>query len=310
MDRVFYFLLIPLFSLLFGCSTEPPKIPRTGEEYLLQYSLDRLECDWEGAFLGQGEEALWTWTMTPENYTETAVFIHGYLDHSALSYSLFEFLLQERIRIVAFDLPGHGRSGGRRASLHDFDEYRDSLDRVVTYWGLSWGETLFIGHSTGASLIMDRLIEGVPMKGAVLAGPLVQFRWYKLSASLVSIVFKGERSVPVSKRKSSRDKEFKRKKRSDPLFIERMPLNWPRTMFDWYETLPEGKASFDGPILVLQGEKDHVVYYERNIPRIVDWFPQTEVLLYPHLKHHILNEADTKGMYGDLRSWINQSFFS
>ncbi|MDC7218921.1 MAG: alpha/beta fold hydrolase [Spirochaetales bacterium] len=308
MDKRFAIILL-LLPLLASCVTrQDPKVFENDEgHYRSYYALDGLESAFKGTLI-EGDIPLWTWSSTPADYELTVLFIHGYLDHSALTAPLIQFLDGKSCRIIAFDLPGHGRSGGKRASLEDFEEYREALERVMVYWDLTYEETLFIGHSTGGALILDRLVEGADMKGAVLAAPLVQFRWYRLSSTLLSIFAKGE--VPVSRRRSSHNREFNRMKVHDPLFIKRMPLNWPLAIMDWYEGLPSGAIDYDGPVLILQGEKDHVVYYEKNVPRVMEWYPHADVHYYSQFMHHILNEKETSRLYADLGRWLDQSFFS
>ena len=94
-----------------------------GEGYFSYYGLDSLSGERACDYSGYGEQSLWTWSVSPSRPRGTVVFLHGYLDHSALSLALFAFLNDRGYRIVAYDLPGHGLSGGQRAGLEDFDQY-------------------------------------------------------------------------------------------------------------------------------------------------------------------------------------------
>ena len=298
-------ILCLLFSFFItGCTTVEKRTAWEPGDYFSYYGVDSLGGERTYGFIGEGEDSLWTWSVTPPEAKGTVLFIHGYLDHSALSLRLLTFLNREKYRIITFDLPGHGLSGGQRAGMNDFDEYRKSLSRVMAYWGLESEETVFIGHSTGGAVVLDRLLSGEKAKGAVLAAPLIRFHHFKRAAFLLNHLPEKVGSLKTSKRPTSSDREFTEKKRRDPLGIERMPVNWPRALIAWEKSLPDGPAPIETTLLVVQGGKDRVVAYEDNTARILTWFPRAEIRFYPGLKHHILNEADADELYGDMERFL------
>ncbi len=298
-------ILCLLFSLFMaGCTTVERRTSWEPDDYFSYYGVEHLAGERSYGFIGEGEDSLWTWSVTPPEVEGTVLFLHGYLDHSALSSRLLTFLNREKYRIVTYDLPGHGLSGGQRAGMDNFDEYRESLSRVMAYWHLEPEEIVFIGHSTGGAVVLDRLLSGQKAKGAVLAAPLIRFNHFKRAAFLLNHLPEKVGSLKTSKRPTTSDREFTEKKRRDPLGIERMPVNWPRALIVWEKALPDGPAPVETPLLVVQGGKDRVVAYEDNTARISLWFPRAVIKYYPGLKHHILNEADSDELYGDMERFL------
>ena len=306
MEKPFYRVFLILAALLIGgCATGPKeKLQVTEEEYFARYGLNRLSGVRSYGRIGTGGKSLWTWSVTPPESSQTVVFLHGYLDHSALSLSLFEFLNKRNYRIIAFDLPGHGLSGGERGGLENFEEYRNSLDRIMAYWNLNYEDTLFVGHSTGGAILLDKLLRGQSVKGVILAAPLVRFSHFGGAVFLLETLFRDKESIKVSRRPTTSNGEYNKRKEEDPLGIERIPLDWSRAIVAWEKSLPEGEIPCETPLLVVQGREDRVVSYGENIPRIGRWFPETEIRYYPGLKHTILNEAETEGMYGDIMHFL------
>lgn len=75
--------------------------------------------------------------------------LHGWLDNAASFLPLLPALACRRV--VALDLPGHGRSSHRHAShFGAFVDYVEDIARVVE--GLSLGQIDLIGHSMGGAL--------------------------------------------------------------------------------------------------------------------------------------------------------------
>lgn len=298
------YLLLLLSITLIGCATTiPAKSWLTQNEYRAYYHLDRLPGSWSGDFVDVGEYDIWTWSITPVNPSQTLLILHGFLDHSALNLQFYEYALNRGCRIVLFDLPGHGRSGGERAGLSDFNEYRSALAAVMGRWNLKAEETVFVGHSTGGAIIMDAIMEGMKPKAVLLASPLVRFRQF--GGTAFALNFASSRwKVGVSKRECCRNESFNRMKRSDPMGHGRMPLSWPKAIVRWERSLTKGEVDYHGPFLVLQGEKDHVVDYKHNLKRISQWFPSSLTNTYPGLMHHILNELPGDQVYGDITDFF------
>lgn len=75
--------------------------------------------------------------------------LHGWLDNAASFLPLLPALAGRRV--VALDLPGHGRSSHRHAShFGAFVDYVEDIARVVE--GLSLGQVDLLGHSMGGAL--------------------------------------------------------------------------------------------------------------------------------------------------------------
>ncbi|MEH6471804.1 MAG: alpha/beta hydrolase [Halopseudomonas sp.] len=75
--------------------------------------------------------------------------VHGWLDNAA-SFDLIAPLLPD-LRIVAIDMPGHGRSSHRAAGVaYHFVDY--VADVIAAADGLGWQRFSFISHSLGAGV--------------------------------------------------------------------------------------------------------------------------------------------------------------
>lgn len=76
--------------------------------------------------------------------------IHGWLDNAA-SFDALAPLLAECFRIVALDLPGHGRSQHRPPGVrYHFVDYLDDVLAAID--ALGWAECSLLGHSLGGGI--------------------------------------------------------------------------------------------------------------------------------------------------------------
>lgn len=115
-----------------------------------------------GTLLVRGiDVATYTWGTG----SRTVLLLHGWRGRASQFAPLVRELVAEGFRVVAFDAPAHGSSGGRHTDIRDWVDAAEQLDR--THGPFS----ALIGHSFGglAALTVARTSGSVPAV-AVVAG--------------------------------------------------------------------------------------------------------------------------------------------
>ena len=76
---------------------------------------------------GSGALQVYSWPAeTPD--APTVLVVHGWISHAARMADIVRALHERGLRVVAFDAPAHGRSGGTQADMHDF---RTAIQTVI-----------------------------------------------------------------------------------------------------------------------------------------------------------------------------------
>jgi pimeloyl-ACP methyl ester carboxylesterase len=83
--------------------------------------------------------------FTDEGHGRVIVLLHGYMESSRM-WKEFTPVLRTAYRVIAIDLPGHGKSGSL-APVHDMDLVAQCVHKVLT--DLKITKCLMIGHSMG-----------------------------------------------------------------------------------------------------------------------------------------------------------------
>ena len=107
------------------------------------------------------------------------ILIHGLGEHIQRYNHWSNLFNEKRIAFTGLDLPGHGRSDGRRGHISSFRITDEMLDIIITSTRKTFpGVPLFLyGHSLGGGILLDFLIRRKPqIKGAIVTSP-----WLKLS---------------------------------------------------------------------------------------------------------------------------------
>lgn len=112
-----------------------------------------------------GALQVYTWPAASAE-APTVLVVHGWISHTARMADMVRALHERGLRVIAFDAPAHGRSGGTQADMHDF---RTALQTVIAACGPVHG---VLAHSFGALSTASWLAEHRPasMRAVVLVG--------------------------------------------------------------------------------------------------------------------------------------------
>lgn len=228
----------------------------------------------------------------------TAFLLHGYLDHTGIYGHLISHCLQQGLAVVIFDMPGHGLSSGKTASIKSFDQYVQAFTDCLKiadkqHLNQPW---LLLGQSTGCAVIIDFLLgkgksSNYHFKHIVLMAPLLRPRRWFLSQLLMMTAGWAKSSTRRHFSANSHDQEFlKFLKENDALQSQTLEIDWIKAMRKYYKRF-EKQENCELPVDIIQGTDDNTVDWKYNLPRLEERFPQAITHLIPDAKHHMVNES-------------------
>jgi pimeloyl-ACP methyl ester carboxylesterase len=186
----------------------------------------------------------------------TVIIVHGWISHAGRLRHAIAALHAQGFRIVAFDGPGHGRSGGHYADLHAF---RDAISAVNAEFG---PVSAILAHSYGALTAAVWMVEQRPTKlrAAVLVG-MPRDIGYVLESFTIAMALR-------------------------PRVIERLRSLFYARYGAWPEFYESGAlaAQIPVPVLLVHGEVDEFVPLAHARP-IHERFALGELSIRPNLKH-------------------------
>ncbi|MDB4784748.1 lysophospholipase [Akkermansiaceae bacterium] len=204
-------------------------------------------------------------TLNPEITVRGGlIFFHGQGDFIDRYPSILKGFVDAGYRCILTDMPGHGRSKGKRGvipSLGFADELlQDSLSLLED-------EIVIAGHSMGGLMAMRFLFQNVNLFEAAwisspLLDPMLQAnRWMKIALPLAAQI---SPSTTVSTGVSNSDCGDKIDRaetdEDQALFHDRISIGWARELRDAAQEVREelAKMAFKKPILFTQGDSDSV----------------------------------------------------
>jgi len=110
----------------------------------------------------------------PVKHSKAVVgLIRGFTEHIGRYIHVAQFLNENGFAVVAYDLPGHGNTPGKRGHVDTYDILLDSVHTLLDFMRAQHPDTpvFLFGHSIGGNILANFLIRRKPdIQGAVLQG--------------------------------------------------------------------------------------------------------------------------------------------
>jgi alpha-beta hydrolase superfamily lysophospholipase len=265
-------------------------------------------------FAGVGGVSLFRQVWRPAGLARAVLInIHGLGDHSGLYPTLVEHFQSRGITVHAMDLRGNGRSGGQRAYVERWDEYREDLHRFV---GLvreeEGGRPLFLlGNSLGALIVLEYVLhhpEG--LRGVIAASP--PLGRVGVPAPLMALGRIFSRVWPRFSIRTgmdlsglARDPVVVQTVLADPLFHRVGTARLSTEVVAAISRVQAAAPTFPLPLLVLHGSADRMVPPEGSrefVARV--GHPDRELREYPGHFHVLFADLDHERVLTDVERWI------
>lgn len=243
------------------------------------------------------------------------IVVHGLGEHISRYAATAERLVSCGYAVVGFDLPGHGRSGGRREHVERFADYTETLTafRVQQVADAPESPHFLLGHSMGGLIVARALLDPIEsVRGAILSAPAVGLEAAvpcatRLLASLVAAVAPGIGIYSVDPADLSRDPDVVAAYVADPLVHHgRTPARLMVAMLRASQQVSADAARIRLPLLVLTGGEDRIADPGAARRLIEHVGAQDRTLhVYDGLRHEILNEPERERVLTDLVTWLD-----
>jgi alpha-beta hydrolase superfamily lysophospholipase len=270
----------------------------------------------EGTFDGAGYVKIFEqwWRPARRHPRAVVVLLHGLKDHSTRAAELAERLAEKDIAVYAFDLRGHGSSGGRRGYVETFDEYDVDLEKFVAEVR-DWepNERLFIfAQGLGGLIAVDDLLKKrVQVDGLILSGADLRFDMNgvkRAAVNLAGTIVPLLASFEIDEARLCRDPAAAKSRDADPLIVEGAgPARTEREVLNEMDFVAEHAAELNVPLLVLHGGADKISDAAGS-KRLFEMAASLDksLKIYDGLYHDLLHEPEKEQVMRDVTAWIEE----
>jgi alpha-beta hydrolase superfamily lysophospholipase len=200
-----------------------------------------------------------------ENIRAVVIFVHDLCDHVQRYSSWIEKFSGRNFGFVAFDLPGHGRSDGKRGNIKSYSLPREMLDTLIKENKKTFpGVPVFLyGYGMGGVIVLEYILKRNP----VVAGAVISSPWLKLSfkpygkRNLLSRAISGlypsfTKPAGLDSSHFSHDQGFRDKYLADPLIHGQISVSLYKSALSAADYSLRKAPDLKVPVLMMHGSGD------------------------------------------------------
>ncbi len=241
--------------------------------------------------------------------------VHGLGEHSSRYTHVADFLNRAGYTVLAFDLRGHGRSGGKRGHSPSSEAILDDINLLLDEANRRYpGKKRFLyGHSMGGLLVLYYALARKPkLAGVISTSPglrspvLEQKLKLAFAKTLASVLPTMSLPTGLNSEDISRDPQVVQKYQQDPLVHDQATLamaNSAVAIVPW--TLAHA-GELNVPLLIMHGAADRITYPSGSQEFASRVKGDCTLKLWDGLYHETHNEPEKEMVLAYLVDWLNQ----
>lgn len=244
----------------------------------------------------------------------TVMLIHGLAEHIGRYDYLANALTAANYAVYAVDLRGHGRSGGKRSFVREYDEFMSDLERFAALVNTEHPHLpmVVLGHSMGGHLALGYTLRfPTRVAGLALSGPALKAGsditpFKQLLLRVLARVAPGLRPEGLNADAVSRDPAVVAAYKADPLvYSGKVSAGLGNALLTEMDTFPDRYAELSMPVIVMHGTADELTD-PAGSRELAAGATNTTVTshFYEGLFHEIFNEPERDDVIADLVTWL------
>jgi acylglycerol lipase len=237
----------------------------------------------------------------------TVLIVHGIGEHSGRYERTGRLMAEAGLDVHAFDLRGHGLSGGRRVYVRRWDDFLDDLEVRLGQVRREGRPLVLFGHSMGALIALTYLCSDRPAPDLLVLSALPLDAstpaWQRLLAPVLSRVAPTLLVAnPISGEQLSHDPAVGIAYFADPLVQPRSTARLGAELFRAMKRARSELGRLHVPTLVIHGGADTLVPTAVSEP--LAGVAGVERRVLPNLRHETLNEPQGPEVVAGVVEWL------
>ena len=256
-------------------------------------------------------------SWSPSGEPEMVIaLIHGLGEHSGRYRHWAEKFFWIKVAFAAFDLRGHGLSGGRRGNIPSMEialsDIESFLEKVATKFpGIP---VILYGNSLGGNLALNYVIE----RHSNLAGLIITSPWLRLSMpvpvyKMVLASLFGSLAPSITQPNGldfgylSRDKKVAEQYKSDSLVHDRISAGLFLSATRGGEKAIRMAGNIHIPVLLMHGTADAITSPEGSKSFSENAGNNVTLKLWDGFYHELHNEPEKDDVFSFIAGWLSKN---
>jgi alpha-beta hydrolase superfamily lysophospholipase len=240
--------------------------------------------------------------------------LHGFADHISRYGDFAAFLTSHQIAVIGIDLPGHGKSSGKRGHITGYP------------WSLSFVQPLLVetrrkfndlpiflyGHGIGGNFVLrytfrhtSREINGVIVASPWLHPMIMPVGWKTISLNLVGKILPSfTLYFDLDPKKLSHHPGEVKKYLKDRLVHNKISIRLYKDLIKSYGWISENAGLMSYPILIMHGREDKITSSDATIELGGKIASGIKLKIWEGMGHELHHEKNKSQVLEYTVSWI------
>ena len=249
-----------------------------------------------------------------ESIRAVVIFVHDICDHIQRYSYWIEKFTDRNFGFVGFDLPGHGRSDGKRGNIKNYSLTSEMIDTLIkenkkTFPGIP---VFLYGYGLGGGIVIEYMLKRNP----VIAGAVISSPWLKLSfepqmkkdlltKTIASLYSSYTRPAGLNSNHFSHDPGFREKYISDPLIHGQISVSLYKCAVSAADYSLKNAANLTVPVLLLHGSGDLITSPE-GTREFAGKTKMAELKIWEDGYHELHGEPFKEELFEYISKWIEK----
>ena len=250
----------------------------------------------------------------PENSPKgVIVLVHGLGEHiGRYSTHFAEHFSNEGFSILAFDLPGHGKSSGKRGHIEQYEDFNKLVSAGISYTKQKYPylPIFLYGHSLGGLIVLEYSIQIKPViNGVIASAPVLDVSEpippVKLTlANIMNKIFPSfTLDSGLDRNMLSRDKSVIERYNADPLVHGHTSSRMGMYIIEKGAFVRDNAKKVSLPTLVIVGTAEGIVS-KKAIHDFCEQSDKCSEKVWVDFYHELHNEPEKKNVLEYTSKWI------
>ncbi len=247
-----------------------------------------------------------------ENTKAVVVMVHGLGEHTGRYSHWAALFKKEGIGFAGVDLPGHGKSDGRRGNITSYAVLSEMIDILLSSCKKTFpGVPVFLyGHSLGGGIVLDYLLRKSPkISGAIVTSPWLRLsfeppRIKVLMASIMKNIIPGLiQPSGLIVDHISHDVDVVERYKSDPLVHNKISVSLFHGAMNSAHYSLAHSSELKIPLLLIHGSDDQITSPDGS-RQFAESNPKVTLKIWNGGYHELHNEPFKEEVFKYIMDWM------
>jgi alpha-beta hydrolase superfamily lysophospholipase len=254
-----------------------------------------------------------TW-LTNRESKGLVLLVHGLGEHAGRYSHVGKMLAEAGFITSAFDLRGHGKSGGKRGHSPSFEAFMDDISLFINENKTRFsGLPIFLyGHSLGALLILNYAARrNSKLNGLIATGPALrnELENQKVKVAFMNLMSNIAPTLTLNPGLNvnhlSEDKSVVEAYVNDPLVHHRASLSMAKSSLQAIDWLFDHAENIREPLLIMQGSMDKICFPSSTLEFSHKVAGEVTLKFWDGFFHEIHNDPGWEDVIQYMIDWLN-----